>query len=89
MDKAFAALTEHGIDEAILWERTPLTLAQVEKTVGKKEFQTLVGKYVVKNPGKPALAKESDKRPAVTNKVSAAEAFGGPEEGKKGEDPDE
>ena len=88
MDKAFADLTEHGIDEAILWERTPLTLAQVEKTVGKKEFQTLVGKYVVKNPGKPALAKESDKRPAVTNKVSAAEAFGGPEEGKE-KNPDE
>ena len=88
MDKAFADLTEHGIDEAILWERTLLTLAQVEKTVGKKEFQTLVGKYVVKNPGKPALAKESDKRPAVTNKVSAAEAFGGPEEGKE-KNPDE
>ena len=83
MDKAFAALTEHGIDEAILWERTPLTLAQVEKTVGKKEFQALVGKYVSKSPGKPALAKESDKRPAVTNKVSATEAFGDPDEGKE------
>lgn len=79
MDKAFKTLTDNGIDAAILWERTPLSLAQVEKTVGKKEFQTLVGEYVVKNPGKPALAKESDKRPAVTNKMSAAEAFGGSE----------
>lgn len=89
MDKAFKTLTDNGIDAAILWERTPLSLAQVEKTVGKKEFQTLVGEYVVKKPGKPALAKESDKRPAVTNKVSAAEAFGGSEAGKKEENPDE
>lgn len=89
MDKAFKTLTDNGIDDAILWERTPLSLAQVEKTVGKKEFQTLVGEYVVKNPGKPALAKESDKRPAVTNKVSAAKAFGGSEAGKKEENPDE
>lgn len=88
MDKAFKTLTDNGIDAAILWERTPLTLAQVEKTVGKKEFQALVGEYVIKNPGKPALAKESDKRPAVTNKVSATEAFGGPEGGKE-KNPDE
>ena len=88
MDKAFETLTDNGIDAAILWERTPLTLAQVEKTVGKKEFQALVGKYVAKSPGKPALAKESDKRPAVTNKVSATEAFGGPEGGKE-KNPDE
>ena len=52
-----------------------MTLAQVEKAVGKKEFEELVGSMVVKNPGKPALVEESDKRPAITNKVSAAEAF--------------
>lgn len=77
MGKAFDTLKENGIDEAILWERKPLTLAQVEKTVGKKEFETLVGGLVVKNPGKPALAQASDKRPAITNRMTAAEAFGG------------
>ena len=60
----------------MLWEKKPLSLAQVEKMVGKKDFQESVGEYVVKKPGKPALVKESDKRPAVTNKVTAAEAFG-------------
>ena len=59
----------------MLWERKPLTLAQVEKMVGKTDFQKSVGKYIVKKPGKPALVKESDKRPAITNKVTAAEAF--------------
>lgn len=75
MDMAFDTLKSNGIDETILWERKPLTLAQVEKTVGKKEFDTLVGDLVVKKPGKPALVQESDKRPAITNKVTAAEAF--------------
>ncbi|WP_346663226.1 DUF2800 domain-containing protein [uncultured Merdimonas sp.] len=76
MDAAFEKLTKSGIaEEAMLYERKPLTLAQVEKLLGKKDFQDAVGKFVVKNPGKPALVKESDKREAITNKVTAAEAF--------------
>lgn len=75
MDQAFKKLTENGIAEAVLWEKKPLTLAQVEKIVGKKDFAALAGDYIIKNPGKPALAKETDKRPAVTNKITAAEAF--------------
>lgn len=75
MDAAFAVLQQHGTPEALLWERRPLTLAQVEKTVGKKEFAEYVSDYVVKKPGKPALVKASDKRPAVTNKITAGEAF--------------
>lgn len=81
MDEAFDKLTRTGIaPEEMLWERKPLTLAQVEKLVGKKDFQECVGEYVVKKPGKPALVTESDKRPAITNRVSAAEAFGNKEE---------
>lgn len=76
MDTAFDTLTKNGISETVLWERTPLTLAQVEKVVGKKDFDEFVGALVVKAPGKPALVKESDRRDAITNKVSAAEAFG-------------
>lgn len=76
MDAAFEKLTKSGItEEAMLYERKPLTLAQVEKLVGKKDFQEAVGGFVVKNPGKPALVKESDKREAITNRVTAAEAF--------------
>lgn len=75
MDAAFSTLEANGINGALLWEKKPLTLAQVEKLVGKKDFGSYVGSYVIKKPGKPALVKESDKRPAITNKVSAAEAF--------------
>ena len=52
-----------------------LVYAQVEKMVGKKDFQDAVGEFVIKKPGKPALVKESDKREAITNRVTAAEAF--------------
>ena len=75
MDAAFETLQKNGISRAVLWEEKPLTLAQVEKVVGKKEFAETVGDMVVKKAGKPALVKESDKRQAITNKISAAEAF--------------
>ncbi|WP_418482675.1 DUF2800 domain-containing protein [Frisingicoccus sp.] len=76
MDKAFEFLQDKGINRAVLYEEKPLTLAQVEKVVGKKEFSEMVGDMVIKKPGKPALVKESDKREAITNKVTAAQAFG-------------
>lgn len=76
MDAAFGKLMKTGIaPEEMLYEKTPLTLAQVEKMIGKKDFETVVGEYVAKNPGKPTLVKESDKREPLSNKITAQEAF--------------
>lgn len=75
MDAAFKALKENDIDEAVLYEKKPLTLAQVEKVVGKKDFNEIAGTFVTRPPGKPALVREDDKRPAITNAMTAAEAF--------------
>ena len=76
MDAAFDTLMKSGLaEEAVLWEKKPLTLAQVEKLLGKKDFQDAVGDYVIMNPGKPALVKESDKGEAITAKVTADQAF--------------
>lgn len=75
MEGAFKALMDGGVPEALLYERKPLTLAQAEKAIGKKEFEEMAGGFVVKPPGKPTLAKEDDKRPAITNKITAEEAF--------------
>ena len=47
----------------------------MEKAVGKKAFGELVGDLVVKNPGKPTLVEESDKRPRITNQPTAADVF--------------
>ena len=73
---AFKALQDGGIDEALMYERKALTLAALEKVVGKKKFGELAGEYVEKKPGKPALVPESDKRPPIT---SADKAFEGVE----------
>lgn len=76
MDAAFEKLIQSEITpEEMLYEKKPLTLAQVETLVGKKVFQESVGEFVVKSPGKPALVKEADKRVAITNKVTAEQAF--------------
>lgn len=75
VDEAFGILESRGVPQEILWERRPLTIAQAEKVLGKKEFAEKAEGCVVKKPGSPALVEESDKRPAITNKVTAAEAF--------------
>ena len=74
-DTAIQTLINGGVDESILYERKVLTLAQIEKAIGKKEFNELVGDQVVKNPGKPTLVVDTDKRPRITNQPSAAQVF--------------
>lgn len=74
-EAAFDALKAAGINEELLWERKPLTLSQVEKVVGKKQFGEIASAWVEKSSGKPALVEESDKRPAISNRTSVEEAF--------------
>lgn len=40
-----------------------LTLTNMEKYVGKKKLNELIGNYIEKPPGKPTLVPETDKRP--------------------------
>ena len=61
-DAALEALMAGGVEEAIIYDRVPKTLAQLEKVIGKQRFGELVGGMITKSPGKPALAAESDKR---------------------------
>ena len=51
------------------------TLAALEKTLGKQTFDALLGQYVVMPPGKPTLARDTDRRPALIDRPSAAEDF--------------
>lgn len=75
VEKAFEHLKELGTDEALLYERTALSVAKAEKLLGKKNFETAAGEYVINRQGRPTLVPDTDKRPAITTKVSAAEAF--------------
>lgn len=63
-DAAFSALKARGIDEAILYERKPVSVAALEKALGKKVFAKAAHGLWAKSPGKPTLVPENDKRPA-------------------------
>lgn len=75
-EAAFKKLQENGIEEALLYDRTPKTLAQLEKELGARNFNAIAAEFVIKPQGAPTLVSESDKRPAITNIPSAAEMFG-------------
>ena len=72
---AFAAALAGGVDETMLYKREPVTLAALEKTLGKQTFDSLLGQYVVMPPGKPTLARDTDRHPALIDRPSAAEDF--------------
>lgn len=48
---------------------TLLPLGEMEKKIGKKPFNEVVGPLLVRPQGKPALAPESDKRPTFSKNV--------------------
>lgn len=77
-DDAFKTIQERGLPEAMLWERKPVSVAGLEKALGKKAFAEVAEGLWEKKPGKPALVPETDKRPPYNK---AAAAFGGAENG--------
>ena len=70
-DKALEILRAHGFDDAVLYDREPKSLAQLEKMIGKKAFSDLLSDQITKPAGAPTLAKASDKRPAIQSKAEA------------------
>jgi hypothetical protein len=75
VDDAFNVLKQNGIDEAMLYERKPITLTNVEKLLGKAKFNELLKEYVTKSEGKPTLVPESDKREPL-KRPTAQDDFG-------------
>ena len=75
-DGAFTAAKAAGVPEEMLYERKPVTLAALEKIMGKKPFAEALGEYVATPPGKPTLARADDKRRAITNRPNAEDDFG-------------
>lgn len=76
-DAAFTAARAAGVPEEMLYERKPVTLAALEKLMGKKPFAETMADYVTIPPGKPALVKADDKRQAITNRPTAEDDFCG------------
>lgn len=60
---AIATLSDQ-YDDDVIFKKSFLSVSQAEKLVGKKNTLTIAD-FIVKPPGKPTLAPESDKRPAI------------------------
>jgi arsenate reductase-like glutaredoxin family protein len=78
-DVAFAYLKENGVEEALLYERVPLTVAKIEKVLKKADFRSLLEEpgHVVKTPGKPTLAPIADKRISIAPNAAVDFQVGG------------
>ena len=61
-EAAIQAVIAAGYDEALIYDRKPKTLSELEKLMGKSEFDEKIGSFVTKPLGKPTLALASDKR---------------------------
>lgn len=65
-DAALEIMRREGYDDAILFDRKPKTLAQLEKLTGKKRFCELMEDNITWPPGKPTLVTLDDKREAYS-----------------------
>lgn len=70
VDAAFEQLQARGVQEAMLYERKPVSVAGLEKIVGKKGFAEYAD-LVEKKPGKPTLVPADDPRPDYDPAVAA------------------
>ena len=66
-DAAFRQMEHDGIDEAMLYTRTPISLTAAEKMIGKKKFAETMSAFITRAPGAPKLAAASDPRPAYNH----------------------
>lgn len=73
--KVAETLKAAGYDEALLYERKLNGITAMEKLVGKKKLTEVLGDLIIKPAGKPALAPESDKRPAISTTEAAKADF--------------
>lgn len=74
--KVAEAMIGAGYDPAVLYKPPELiTLTQMEKDFGKKAVEKTIGHLIVKPAGKPTLAPESDKRPAIKREEELLKEF--------------
>lgn len=74
--KVIEAMKAAGYEETLLYKPKELIpLTQLEKEFGKKTVSEILGDLIIKPPGKPTLAPESDRRPALKPEDLLLKAF--------------
>lgn len=74
-DAVAEALINGGVDPALIFDKKLKTITALEKDLGKKPFNELVGELITKPAGKPTLVPESDKRSEWNSADGAVEDF--------------
>jgi hypothetical protein len=74
-DAALEALFAAGKEFDQVAKKTIRGIGELEKLLGKKDFDTLVTPFVTKTTGRPSLAPDSDKRAAISPSSGAVEDF--------------
>ncbi len=64
-EAVIAAANEAGYHD--IFRKSLLPLTEMEKLMGKQNFQSILGGLIIKPAGKPTLVPASDKRPAINH----------------------
>lgn len=75
LDVVAGLLDFEGYTDEQLFRKSLIPMGEVEKLLGKKDFEAVLKEWVVKTPGSPTLVKESDKRPEFNNLARAKAEF--------------
>ena len=62
-DKVAQAAKDHGYTD--IYRQSLITMTEMQKLMGKKNFEVILGDLIVKPKGKPTLVPVTDKRPAI------------------------
>lgn len=65
------ALSASGYDSDVIFKKSLNTITTLEKELGKKTFQELLGSLITKAPGKVKLVPEEDKRQEIQSSPEA------------------
>ena len=57
------AAKNHGYTD--IYRQSLITMTEMQKLMGKKNFEVILGDLIVKPKGKPTLVPVTDKRPAI------------------------
>lgn len=74
-DAVGTVLDLEGYTDDQIYNKKMKGIGDLEKLLGKKQFETFAGPYVIKPPGKATLAVESDKRPEINSADQAEKDF--------------
>lgn len=74
-DKVAEKLLKEGYDDSAIYKKKLLGIGDMEKELGKADFNRYLSDLVIKPAGKPVLVPETDKRPELNSTDSAIKDF--------------